>query len=273
MESTQQRSWFGRTDIIPWPWLFGMYSTRTSKSRNVVDNYRNMFESRISAGALDKLPVSKKSDAHISSWYYDMERNVWKDIANWQTKQRKNYTKSQLHVLTTISSKKKKWDQLENFARRLFWHVYTWHVLEGLLFDGPWTNLLVQFQKWTWSWWQSFGAFDLLQTSHKWIQFSFGKYSTTTQRRIVSRLRFCRRPWRLKVDIRWNFVHFRKPYICANKLDVLETDISFTQLNGSWSHFSWCRFTHGRYSRAWSLGFGYWSVAFFTKTDQQNHIC
>ena len=37
-----------------------------------------------------------------------MQRNAWKDIANWRIKHRNNNTKSQLHVLTTINSKKKK---------------------------------------------------------------------------------------------------------------------------------------------------------------------
>ena len=38
-----------------------------------MDNYRNMFESRISAGAKEKLSCSGKLDAHISSWSYDMQ--------------------------------------------------------------------------------------------------------------------------------------------------------------------------------------------------------
>ena len=39
-------------------------------SQNIVDNYRTMFESRISAGGLEKLPFSQK--IRISSWSYDM---------------------------------------------------------------------------------------------------------------------------------------------------------------------------------------------------------
>ena len=52
-----------------------------------------------------------------------MQRSAWKDIANWQTKQRNNDTESQHHVLMTINSTKKRKDLLENylqFARRLF---------------------------------------------------------------------------------------------------------------------------------------------------------
>ena len=122
-----------------------------------------------------------------------------------------------------------------------------------------------------WSLWQTCSAFDLLHSSYMWRQTILvcGKHSITIQIRIVSRLWFCRRPWRLEVNIRWNIVHFRKSNICAKKLDVQETDTSFTQLNGS--HFSWCRFTHGWNFRAWSLGHcDCWSISFLTKSNQQN---
>ena len=47
-------------------------------SKDIVDNYRNMFESKISAGATEKLPCSEKLGANISSWSYDMEGHVKK---------------------------------------------------------------------------------------------------------------------------------------------------------------------------------------------------
>ena len=40
-------------------------------SKDIVDIYRNMFESRISSGATEKLPCS--GNLCISSWSYDME--------------------------------------------------------------------------------------------------------------------------------------------------------------------------------------------------------
>ena len=57
-------------------------------SKDMVDNYRTMFESRISAGATEKIPETKatgKLDAEtISSWPYDMEGHAKKcgNIAN-----------------------------------------------------------------------------------------------------------------------------------------------------------------------------------------------
>ena len=52
-----------------------------------------MFKSSISAGAMEKLPVSEKSDANISSWSYDMEGHAKKcverycELANKTTQQ------------------------------------------------------------------------------------------------------------------------------------------------------------------------------------------
>ena len=80
---------------------------------------------------------------------------------------------------------------------------------------------------------QTLGTFDLWHSSHMWIQtmLSCVKNSTTMQIRVISRFWFCRRPWRLEVNIRWNSVYIRKSHVRVNKLDVQETDISLTQFN------------------------------------------
>ena len=43
-----------------------------------------------------------------------MQRNVWSDTANWRTEQLNSHTKSQFHASMTTTSKKKKWNLLEN---------------------------------------------------------------------------------------------------------------------------------------------------------------
>ena len=123
--------------------------------------------------------------------------------------------------------------------------------------------------------WQTFGASDLLHSSHMWILAILlcGKHSTTLQIRIVSRLWFCRRAWRLEVNIRRNSVHSRKSHVRTSELDVQETEFSFTQFYRSWGNFSRCRFTHGWDSRSRSLGFGDWCISFLTKPNQQSQIC
>ena len=60
-------------------------------SKDIVDNYRTMFESRISAGRTEKLPYSE--NFRISSWSYDMEGHAKKcverycELANKSTQQ------------------------------------------------------------------------------------------------------------------------------------------------------------------------------------------
>ena len=57
-------------------------------SKDVVANYRDMFESRICAGAKEKLPTraSGKPDAEtISSWSYDMEGHAKKCVEIFRT--------------------------------------------------------------------------------------------------------------------------------------------------------------------------------------------
>ena len=62
-------------------------------SKDIVDNYRNMFESKICDGATEKLLCSEKLGANISSWSYDMERHAKKcverycELANKTTQQ------------------------------------------------------------------------------------------------------------------------------------------------------------------------------------------
>ena len=85
-----------------------------------MDNYRNMFESKISAGALRNLAQTFLHDPVI--WKV-MRRTAWTDIVNWRTKQLNSFAMSQHHALTTTNSTEKKWDLSENcqrFAHKLF---------------------------------------------------------------------------------------------------------------------------------------------------------
>ena len=111
-------------------------------------------------------------------------------------------------------------------------------VLKMSVFDSYWETWYFVVCEQTCSWGhkvenilcQTLGAFDLTHSSYKWIPVILlcGKHGTPMQIRIVSRPWFCRRPWRLKINIKKNSLHFRKPNLCANKLDVQETDFSLT---------------------------------------------
>ena len=84
-------------------------------SKDIVDNYRTMFESLISAGGVEKLPFPQ--NIRISSWSYDMAGHASKcvdDIVSWRTRRLSNSTKYLLHASMTTTSKKKKQNLLEN---------------------------------------------------------------------------------------------------------------------------------------------------------------
>ena len=69
-------------------------------SKDIVDNYRTMFEARISAGRTEKRPCSE--NLRISSWSYDMEGHAKKCVERYG-----ELANKQLHALMTIISKKK----------------------------------------------------------------------------------------------------------------------------------------------------------------------
>ena len=80
-------------------------------SKDIVDNYRTMFESRISTGGTEKFYHARKFFVfvHGPTIWKVVRRNVWSDIVSWQTRRRNNSTKYLLPALMTIISKKKNW--------------------------------------------------------------------------------------------------------------------------------------------------------------------
>ena len=66
-------------------------------SKDIVDNHRTMFESRISAGGTEKLPYSEI--LRISSWFYDMEGHAKKCVERYC--ELANKTTQQLYKVST----------------------------------------------------------------------------------------------------------------------------------------------------------------------------
>ena len=78
-------------------------------SKDIVDNYRTMFESRISAEGEQRNCHSLKIFVFLRglmTWLV-MQRSVWNDVVSWQTGRLNNSTKYQLHALMTIISKRR----------------------------------------------------------------------------------------------------------------------------------------------------------------------
>ena len=77
----------------------GCTQSECQTSKDIVDNYRSMFESRISAGAAEKLLCSGKPKANISSWFYDMEGHAKKCVERYC--ELANKTTQQLYKVAT----------------------------------------------------------------------------------------------------------------------------------------------------------------------------
>ena len=75
----------------------GCAQIQCETSKNIVDNYRTMFESRISAGAPQKLPCSE--NLSISSWSCDMEGHAKKCVERYC--ELANKTTQQLYKVST----------------------------------------------------------------------------------------------------------------------------------------------------------------------------
>ena len=75
----------------------GCTQRQCQTSKDIVENYRTMFESRISAGRVDKLPFTQ--NLRISSWSYDMAGHAKKCVERYC--ELANKTTQQLYKVST----------------------------------------------------------------------------------------------------------------------------------------------------------------------------
>ena len=75
----------------------GCTQGQCQRSKDIVDNYRTMFESRISDGKTEKLPCSK--NLRISSWSYDIGGHAKKCVERYC--ELANRTTQQLYKVST----------------------------------------------------------------------------------------------------------------------------------------------------------------------------
>ena len=87
----------GRLDIICVREQTCSCQRKCQMSKDIVDNYRTMFESRISAGGAEKLPFPQ--NIRISSWSHDMEGHARKCVERYC--ELANKTTQQLHKVAT----------------------------------------------------------------------------------------------------------------------------------------------------------------------------
>ena len=90
---------------------------RECKSNESIIEEHNMFKSRISAEATEKLLAwenrTRKQSLGLTKWKV-IRRNAWKDVSNGQKERLSNCIRSLLHALMTITPTRKNWTRLEN---------------------------------------------------------------------------------------------------------------------------------------------------------------
>ena len=197
---------------------------------DVVASYRDMFESKFSAGAKEKTYQN-----FGETW---CRNNIF--VVQWHRKSRKDMCGKILRTCRINDSPSiqsiysmHRWPPLQR--RRI---EICWRIVISMLSNCSEMFILGTFWK-TWystvseqtctinhqmdqSLWQTIVSFYLLLSSYMWIQtvLSCGKHCQTMQTGTFSRLRFCRRSWGFKIYIKWSIVRFWKSCICSDKSDV-----------------------------------------------------
>ena len=117
---------------------------REDKPNNsVIDEHREMFDSRISAGAAEKLPAWEQLHAKAVAWSYDMKdmlKSAWTDTANWRMKRQSKCTKFQLLAWMITTARRRSSKRLENCPMHVLkssGSASIWHELVDLTFFDP----------------------------------------------------------------------------------------------------------------------------------------
>ena len=142
-------------------------------TKDIVDNYRTMFESRISTWGAEKLPFPQ--NLRISSWSYDMA-GTCKEMCGttlWVGKQ--DYT-------TTLQSiySMHRWPPLQRRRNEICWRIATSmlsNCSEMLILDTYWrpdilwsmNKLARSITKWDQGLWQTSESIDFIHSSYMWI--------------------------------------------------------------------------------------------------------
>ena len=119
VETTQQRSRFGRTNIFPGPCVLGMHSTTMRNKQRYCGQLQNHVPNFCGREYIN---------------YHSLKIFVFlHGLMTWLA------TKYPLHASMTITSKKKNWNLLDNchmYALKLCWNDFIWQELDNLIFYG-----------------------------------------------------------------------------------------------------------------------------------------
>ena len=105
----------------------GCIQREWKSNESSVDEYHEMFESRVSARATEKLLGREKSRAKAVAWSDDVEghaKNAWNDIENWRIKKVEQLDKISAPYVDDRQFKKEELEtveELSNVCSQLVW--------------------------------------------------------------------------------------------------------------------------------------------------------
>ena len=245
----KKRSWFWRTDIIPWPRLFGMYSTRLSNKHEFCRQLQKYVRIHDFCWSDRKIAWNKsnwetwsRNDIFMVFWHGRSCKEVRAKILRTgkQNKAAIIQGRNARHGWSSI------WRKRNESVGELSTGLLT-NCFEISVFGSYWRTRHDMFREQTCtcdhkieqSMRQTSSALDLLLSIHEWIQtvLSCGKHCTTMQIRTVSRLWLCRRSWRLEIDWRWNTVRILKFHFFPISWMCQKQTMCLTQFNRVWKLF------------------------------------
>ena len=200
---------------------------------------------------------------HISSWSCDMEGHAKKCVERYS--ELANKTTQQLYKVSTpcIDDHHFKEEDLKSvgelfkkYALQLFWNAYilgtNWKTGYSMVSEQTCTI----HHKMDQSLWQTIISFDLLHSSYMWLQtiLSCGETLPNNANWDCLKTPILQEILRIQNLRQVEHCSFRKPYVCSNQLDVLETNFSFAQFNRIRIHFLGRRIEVGWYTRTWFMG-------------------
>ena len=142
VETTQQTSWFGKTNIIPSSCYLVCTQRRCETSKGTCWQLQNHVRIHIFAGATVKNTNIGKTDN-----FNVVQRcgTSCKEMCGTLLWVGKNYDSTTLQSIYSMH----RWPPLQRRRNEIcwkivtctFWNVWTWHELEDLIFYGQWKNL------------------------------------------------------------------------------------------------------------------------------------
>ena len=165
----------------------------------------------------------KQTFPHGPATWKVMQRNAWTRYCELANKNYSTITHSRKSMNWRPSIQRRRtwisWRIVRQFAHKLSLKCLSiWQELLDLIFYGLWTNLLVRSrngQKLVTNAWRVLISY--IHHTCEYRQYCYvEKHSTTMQIRIVSRLWFCRRPWKTRSQYQEEFLCiFGSQNICA----------------------------------------------------------